>query len=180
MRELIQSTAANVMAFMVLSSDSKTGATGKTLTITASKDGGAFNSISPTVTERGSGWYNIALTTSHTDTLGDLALHITEADCDPSDFKMLVVSGDLTATMKSSVNAEVLDVLVTDTFAELSAPPAATSSLKNKITWLFMWARNRATQSTTERKLYADDATTVVSTEAVSDDGTTYDKGEAA
>lgn len=79
----------------------------------------------------------------------------------------------------AQVNAEVLDVLNVDTFAELSAPPAATSSLRAKLTWLFMWARNRSTQTSTERKLYADDATTVVGTEAVSDDGTTYSKGEA-
>ena len=89
-------------------------------------------------------------------------------------------AGDLTATMKASVNAEVLDVLNVDTFAELSSPPAATSSLRAKLTWLFMWARNRSTQTSTERKLYADDATTVVGTEAVSDDGTTYSKGEAS
>ena len=88
-------------------------------------------------------------------------------------------AGDLTATMKASVNAEVLDVLNVDTFAELSSPPAATSSLRAKLTWLFMWARNRSTQTSTERKLYADDATTVVGTESVSDDGTTYSKGEA-
>jgi len=80
----------------------------------------------------------------------------------------------------ASVNAEVLDVLNVDTFAELAAVPSATSSLKDKITWLFMWARNRATQTASERKLYADDATTVVSTETVSDDGTTYAKGEAS
>lgn len=80
----------------------------------------------------------------------------------------------------SQVNAEVLDVLQTDTFAELSAPPAATSSLKDKLTWLFMCFRNRSTETSTQRKLYADDATTVVSTETVSDDGATFTKGEAS
>jgi len=80
----------------------------------------------------------------------------------------------------AQVNTEVLDVLSVDTFAELASPPAATSSLKDKLTWLFMWAKNRATQTTTERKLYADDSTTTVSTEAVSDDGTTYDKSKAS
>lgn len=41
-----------------------TGKTGLTLTITASKDGAAFGAITPTVTERGNGWYNLALTSS--------------------------------------------------------------------------------------------------------------------
>lgn len=80
----------------------------------------------------------------------------------------------------SQVNAEVLDVLNVDTHAELSSPPAATSSLKDKLTWLFMWMRNKSTETATERKLYADDTTTIVSTETVSDDGTTFTKGEAS
>ena len=79
----------------------------------------------------------------------------------------------------AEVNAEVLDVMNVDTFAELAAPPAATSSLRDKLTWLFMWARNKSTQTSSERKLFADDVVTVVSTEAVSDNGTTFTKNEA-
>lgn len=90
---------------------------------------------------------------------------------------------DATVSSRSTsaqVNAEMLDVLNVDTFAELTSPPAATSSLREKLTWLFMWARNKSTQSATQRKLYADDGSTVVSTEVVSDDATTYTKGEAS
>lgn len=85
MRTIRQSVAVNIMVFMTDSGDHITGESGLTLTITASKNGGAFTSISPTVTERGSGWYNLALTSSHTDTTGDLALHITGTGADPSD-----------------------------------------------------------------------------------------------
>jgi len=85
-RLLKQSTAANVMVFMTDSADHVAGKTGLTLTITASKNGAAFASISPTVTERGNGWYNLALTTAHTDTLGDLAVHVTASGADPTDF----------------------------------------------------------------------------------------------
>lgn len=88
---LKQSTARNLMVFMADSSDHITGKTGLTLTITASKDGAAFASISPTVTDRGSGWYNLALTTSHTDTLGDLAIHITGTGADATDISRQVV-----------------------------------------------------------------------------------------
>lgn len=80
----------------------------------------------------------------------------------------------------AQVNAQVLDVLTTDTFAELSAPPAATSSLKDKITWLFMYARNKVTQTALARTLYRDDTTTVAGTSATSDNGTTFTKGEDA
>lgn len=85
MRLLKQSTARNLMVFMVDETDHVSGLSGLTLTITASKNGAAFGSISPTVTDRGDGWYNLALTTSHTDTLGDLALHITSTGADPTD-----------------------------------------------------------------------------------------------
>lgn len=85
MRLLHKSAAANVMVFMTDSTDHVTGKTGLTLTCTLSKDGAAFASISPTVTERGDGWYNIALTAAMTDTEGDLALHITSSGADPTD-----------------------------------------------------------------------------------------------
>lgn len=91
---LKQSTARNVPILMVQSADHVTGLTGATLTITSSKDGAAFASISPTVTERGTGWYSLALTTAHTDTLGALALHITAASGDPSDVLHEVVAFD--------------------------------------------------------------------------------------
>lgn len=81
------------MVLMVDSTDHVTGKTGLTLTITASKDGAAFASIAPTVTERGNGWYALALTASHTDTLGDLALHITGTAADPADMVLLVEAG---------------------------------------------------------------------------------------
>ena len=85
MRNLRVSTAANIMVFMTDSTDHVSGKTALSLTITASKDGASFASISPTVTERGDGWYNLALTSSHTDTPGDLALHITGTGADPTD-----------------------------------------------------------------------------------------------
>lgn len=114
MRKAKQSTAKNVMVLMVDSTDHVTGKAGLTLTITASKDGGAFASISPTVTERGNGWYSLALTASHTDTLGDLALHITGAAADPADMVLLVEAGATDA-----------DVSTRLAMASYSAPPAA-------------------------------------------------------
>jgi hypothetical protein len=82
---LAKSTARDVMVWMASSTDHLTGKTGLTLTITASKAGAAFASITPTVTERGDGWYSLAITTSHTDTIGDLAIHVTGAGADPTD-----------------------------------------------------------------------------------------------
>jgi hypothetical protein len=96
------STARSRVVFMVDDTDHVTGKTGLTLTITASKDGAAFASITPTVTELANGWYKLALTTSHTDTLGDFALHITGTDADPTDLVDDVVA-DLPGGSVSSV-----------------------------------------------------------------------------
>jgi hypothetical protein len=79
---LKQSTARNLMVFLVSSADYVSPVTGATLTITLSKAGGAFATITPTVTERGNGWYSLALTTAHTDTLGDFVLRITATGAD--------------------------------------------------------------------------------------------------
>lgn len=96
------STARSRVVFMVDDADSVTGKTGLTLTITASKDGAAFASITPTVTELANGWYKLALTSSHTDTLGDLALHITGTGADATDLVDEVLT-DLPGASVSSV-----------------------------------------------------------------------------
>lgn len=80
----------------------------------------------------------------------------------------------------AQVNAEVLDVLATDTAAELGAVPAANASLKAKITFLAMLARNKITQTATTKTVFADDGSTQVAAATVSDDGTTYTRGELA
>jgi hypothetical protein len=90
-------------------------------------------------------------------------------------------AGDLTATMKASVNAEVLDVLNTDTFAEPGQEaPGATVSLVKKIGYLYKAWRNRSTQTSATYSLYADDATTVDQKATVADDGTTFSRTEIA
>lgn len=80
----------------------------------------------------------------------------------------------------AQINAEILDVLNSDSFAELSSPPSASSTLVEKLTWIFMWAKNKSVQSRTDRKLYADDGTTVVSTESMSESPTVFTKNKAS
>lgn len=90
MEPLTQSTSRNLMIFMVSNTDHVTGASGLAITTTTSKDGAAFATVTPTVTDRSNGWYNLALTAGHTDTLGDLAFHLTASGADPCDFKLPV------------------------------------------------------------------------------------------
>lgn len=88
-------------------------------------------------------------------------------------------AGDLTAAMKASVNAEVVDALNVDTYAEIGQEtPAATQTIRKMIAYLYKAFRNRKTQTATTLSLYADDATTVDQKATISDDGTTYSHGE--
>ncbi len=100
---------------MIDSSDHITGKTGLSagLTIYATKDGGTPATISPTVTELDAtnckGLYNLALTTTHTNTLGELQLHVTATGADPSDVAHQVVV-DLPGASVASVSGAVASV----------------------------------------------------------------------
>lgn len=84
-----------------------------------------------------------------------------------------------TRATPAQVNAEVIDVLSTDTQAEPGAgAPPATATLAAKIQYLYAGFRNRFTASNTERTLYADNGTTVMCKSTVSDSGSLYDRGE--
>lgn len=89
--------------------------------------------------------------------------------------------GSLATQAKADVNAEVVDVLATDTYAEPGqGTPSATLSLAAKINYLFKAWRNKKTQTSSTYSLYADDASTVDQKATVSDDGTTTTIGEVA
>lgn len=87
------STQVTITVLIVDSSDHVTGKTGLSagLTITASK-AGTYSStpITPTVAEldatNAKGMYSLVLTTTHTNTLGELLLHITATGADPADY----------------------------------------------------------------------------------------------
>jgi len=71
------------------------------------------------------------------------------------------------------------NVLNVTTYAEPGQEvPASTTTLAGKIGYLYKSWRNRSTSSTTEIKLYNDDAVTVDQKLTHSDDATTYDRGE--
>jgi hypothetical protein len=83
----------------------------------------------------------------------------------------------------AEVNAEVVDALNVDTYAEPGQGlPPATASLVAKLNYLYKAWRNRITlnKSTGQYSLFNDDATTVDQKATISDDATTFDKGEIA
>ncbi len=62
------------------------GVTGLTLTRLQSKAGGAFGVVAGPVAEVSNGWYKLSMTTSDTDTEGDLANHLTDGGSNIVDF----------------------------------------------------------------------------------------------
>ena len=88
---------------------------------------------------------------------------------------LIAALNDLSA---AQVNAEVVDVIDTDTSVEVTSPPAATSSLRARIGWLFALARNKITQTATTATLRNDDDDGSIATSTDSDDGTTATRGE--
>ena len=86
--------------------------------------------------------------------------------------------GSLATQAKADVNAEVVDVLVTDTFTEPGqGAPGVSISLAAKIGFLYKAFRNRLTQTSTTLSVYADDGVTVDQKSTVSDDSVTYTRG---
>lgn len=90
MATLKQSTAYTRTFMMIATSDHISGLTGATVSIKLSKAGGTGVSAGGTITEVDStnnpGLYKIALTTTDTNTVGDLAFHCTATSADPTDF----------------------------------------------------------------------------------------------
>lgn len=85
------------------------------------------------------------------------------------------------ATALAAINAEVVDAINVDTYAEpAQGAPAATASLVTKIGYLYKSWRNKKTQTSSQWSLFNDDAATIDHKAAVTDDGSTTTKGEIA
>ena len=79
----------------------------------------------------------------------------------------------------AEVNAEVVDVVRTDTATELAAVPAASPALHTMVQFIYMKIRNKET-STASAATINDDAGSAIGTSTLSDDATTFTKGEYA
>ena len=74
----------------------------------------------------------------------------------------------------------VLALLKANRSEPAQGAPGVSISVLSKIDYLYKAFRNRMTQTASEGKLYADDATTVDHKWSFSDNGTTADRGEVA
>ena len=89
---------------------------------------------------------------------------------------LIAALNDLSA---ADVNAEVVDVINTDTSGEpAQGAPPVTASIRTKIDWMFKVFRNEKRQTGTEWQVMNDAKTVVDHKATVSDNGTTATKGE--
>lgn len=89
--------------------------------------------------------------------------------------------GGMSTGMKAEVNAEIVDVLATDTYGEPGqGAPGATISLADKINYLYKAWRNKSTMSTTQYSLFNDAGSVVDQKAPVSDSGTLATRDEIA
>ena len=79
----------------------------------------------------------------------------------------------------ANINAEVVDVLKTDTITQLTqaAPPAA-PTFEEALMYLYQYFRNKREQSAVLSKMYDDAGTTVIAKATLNDDGTDFTKEE--
>jgi hypothetical protein len=85
--------------------------------------------------------------------------------------------GTLATAAKAEVNAEVVDALATDTYAEPTGVPAATDDLATKIGFIYEALRNGLTVTSTKMQ-FMNDSGTPQWEKDLSDDGTTYTESE--
>lgn len=94
--------------------------------------------------------------------------------------KVTIKSG--TGTGEVSLSSGLLTLSATGldnvVCAEPGAVPALTANLKTALSWLLALARNKITQTSTTSSLRNDADNATIATSTVSDDGTTFTRGE--
>ena len=91
----------------------------------------------------------------------------------------LTALGGMSSGMKTEVNVECKDVLVTDTQAELAqGAPAIVASLADMIKTIYKFTINKQTTSSTEVKVFNSNESTVDQKSTISESGGVNTKGE--
>lgn len=95
--------------------------------------------------------------------------------------EVAAVQSGLSTVTTAQVNAEVVDALATDTYAEPGqGSPAATTTLAAKVNYLYKAWRNKKTQTSSQFSLYDDAGTTVDQKAGVTNSGGTTTIDEIA
>jgi hypothetical protein len=156
---------------------------------TANDNGADINAILTDTDELQGDWANagrldVILDIIAADTTTDIPALIATAQTDldtitGADGVTIASAQDLTASMKTSVNAEVADVIKTDTVAEMNqgAPPAS-PTIEQILNYLYRMLRNKTETIAAEIAVYNDAGDTKLFKAVLSDDATTFTKAE--
>jgi hypothetical protein len=92
---------------------------------------------------------------------------------------------DAAAIATGAIDADALasdavDEIWAKALSDISAVPGITTSALTALNWLFVLSRNKLTQTATTTTVFRDDGSTSLSTSTVSDDATTFTRGEFA
>lgn len=117
-----QSTAQTIPIFVHdASGDAVTGLVDAGFTKRISKGSGAFAAMTVTITEKENGWYDVPLSTAHTDTLGILSITFTHASSKQVNLQFRVEAklvdnlNDFNATTDTVANVTLVATTTTNT-----------------------------------------------------------------
>lgn len=197
---LKQSTASQEipLGYFLDPSDGDTAVTGLTIANTDIKlwKAGATtlaNKNSGGATHIAGGVYYTVLDATDTATLGALVVFVKVAgalavrvECEvlAANVYDSLIAGtdalqvDAIEVSSDSTTADNLQTAFASTIAELSAPPAANAPIWTAIKWMFLKSRNKITQTATTQLIRNDADNATVATSTVSDDATTFIRGE--
>jgi hypothetical protein len=119
MRELEQSVTAKFSVKMVDAADHVSDKTGLTLTVLASKNGGAFATATASVAEVSNGWYRVEVFPTHVDTVGEAIFRCTATSAD---------AGERIFTVVGTTRQDVYDRIGAPTGASIAADVEAVAS----------------------------------------------------
>lgn len=84
------------------------------------------------------------------------------------------------AALATDAANEIRDAVWAKVMAELASVPGVTASVLDALQWVFLLARNKVTQTATTQTLRNDADSATVGASTLSDDGTTFTRGEFA
>jgi hypothetical protein len=176
-----KNTAVTGFPFSLVALADGTAVTTGTVNGFRTLDGVTQTALTNTEVHEGNGQWSVDLTAAEMngDVVGLLFTHTLAVNVHftiKTDTKIVSELNDLTT---ANVNAQVLDVMDTDTFSlPAQGAPPLTPTFRQAVMWLYKFLRNEKRATATEITLYNDAGTVVDSKRTISDDGTTYTEEE--
>lgn len=147
-----------------------------------SKDGGAAANVTnlPTAITMGNGAVWKFQLTADEMQAAQVVVTVVDSATKAVDDQAFIVEtyGDSSGQHALDLDTTVDTAVWSKAMSELSSVPGVTGSVLQALEWLFVLARNKREQTSTEETLYKDDGTTEIATAGKTDDGVTMTRSE--